>query len=403
MALRINISEEWFRDNGVPDPEDAMRILNDWRKKAARNRQPDTEKRIVLMAASGLSRGAIDHYINQRLGKLSPATVRRLDDFWIALGESVPEMRPKTFVRTGTSHRPSHLAILLDICNVPSARFHLECLESVLMAARPRNFTVTLHELDTISDQATQLERVLRSKRPDGVVWFRLTPTRESLRILQRQKPELPAIVLYAARLQYERPVLAHIVPEQGLIKGLVADWANRLKNTAGGGFVVLAHMPEEPETYDFPIEPGQAPSVRNERIKLMSEGIEAANLQVRREEVADYSASRALQVLKRNEGALGYICLSDELAIGVTHLLEHKGQVDARKLVLGFDDSKLAREFGINSFTQHLPEIGERLAKTFADFFNDRSLLTKDGRWPEYQRIPIRVELATRGIIHRE
>ena len=398
MAISIEVNEKWFRNNGVPDPKGAAQGLNDWREKNTRNRQPDTEKRIILMIASGLSRGAIDHYLNQRLGKLSAATVQRLDDLWTALGESLPDRRPQTMVRTNPSHKPSHLAVLIDICSVPSARFHVESLESLLIGAHPYNFTITLHQVNYFANQASQLERVLRSSRPDGVVWFRITPTRESLRILQHQKPELPAVVLYAARLQYERPVLAHIVPEQRVIKDLVAAWAKGLKEASSGSYVVLAHVPRENESYDFPVEPGQEPSVRNERIKLMSEGIEAANLRVKCEEVADYSASRALQVLKANPDALGYMCLSDELAVGVTHLLEHAADANARKRVLGFDDSKLAREFGINSFTQHLPEIGERLADAFATFFLNRKPLTSDDCWPEFKRKPIQVELATRS-----
>ena len=215
--------------------------------------------------------------------------------------------------------------------------------------------------------------------------------SREALDALRQSSPGTPAIVVYGARLRFEAPVLMHVFPSQERVQQDIRTWAKRLRQTRGDGYVVVAHMPREIETYDLPASPGGA-SIRNQRIDLIAAGIQAAGLHTDLREVPDYAAARAIKLVKESEEALGFL-LADELCLGVLHQLEARGiAVPARRLV-GFDDSAHSREFGISSFSQHIPRIGERTVDALAGFFRQ----PKAADWPAFREESIRVELIAR------
>jgi DNA-binding LacI/PurR family transcriptional regulator len=133
-----------------------------------------------------------------------------------------------------------------------------------------------------------------------------------------------------------------------------------------------------------MPVCPGVVASVRNERIDLILAGIQDAELQPLAWQIPDYSASRALELVRRFEGALGYFCLADPLAVAVLQLLEYRGVAATNQRVVGFDDV-LAKDFGIPSFRQHLPEVGTYLVKKLADFFRNQ-MPGGSVKWPEFE-----------------
>jgi DNA-binding LacI/PurR family transcriptional regulator len=350
----------------------------------------------LLAAASGLTRTAIDHYFHGRPKKLGGRTVRRLDELCAALGETVPGARQGLDEPVRRTLRSVRVAILLDLHNPPSPRFHLECLESVLTACEAYNFSVSLHQFSgDAAGEGPPVARIVRSARPEAVVWFRLSPSFEALNVLRRSAPETPAIVVCGARLDYESPpVLTHIFPSQIRIRQDIAGWAACLREAIGDGYVVVAHMPREMESHDLPTSPDAVPSIRNERIDLIAAGIKDAGLRAELREVPDYAASRAFRLVRESEDAVGFVCLADELCLGVLHQLEARGVRAPTRRLVGFDDSTHSREFGICSFSQHLPWVGQRMAEALADFFRHRELAKE---WPAFREEPIPVELIPR------
>ena len=93
---------------------------------------------------------------------------------------------------------------------------------------------------------------------------------------------------------------------------------------------VAVVHMPKE-------ALPVAGESIRNERIRLLIDGLKDAGCTTHPIEVEDYSASNAWSVIEQCPNADGYVCLSDEIAIGVKHLFWARGEKAADR-ILGFD-----------------------------------------------------------------
>jgi len=100
---------------------------------------------------------------------------------------------------------------------------------------------------------------------------------------------------------------------------------------------------------------------------------------------VPDYSATNADEVLRKCPHALGYVCLSDEIAVAVKRLLAAAGRRDTDN-VIGFDQSPLATRYGIPSFNQSLEKIGESTWSLFLDFFRREN----DASWPPFRPVPV-------------
>ena len=95
------------------------------------------------------------------------------------------------------------------------------------------------------------------------------------------------------------------------------------------------------------------------------------------------------MKIYKAHPDAMGYICLSDEIAVGLKHLMEKDGK-DYRQRVIGFDDSHLAEVEKIISFNQGLDQIGKSVVETFLGWFEG-----SECSWPEFtQEICLKVKL---------
>ncbi|HEY6341436.1 MAG TPA: hypothetical protein VIY49_08095 [Bryobacteraceae bacterium] len=60
---------------------------------------------------------------------------------------------------------------------------------------------------------------------------------------------------------------------------------------------------------------------------------------------------------------------MSDAIAVVIAQFLTARGE-DASSRVLGFDDSSLARRFGVTSINQHLARAAEGVFNLLDDFF---------------------------------
>jgi DNA-binding LacI/PurR family transcriptional regulator len=150
----------------------------------------------------------------------------------------------------------------------------------------------------------------------------------------------------------------------------------------------------DEVSTTEYPPLPGGTPSIRNERIKLIQNGLDKAGLDVHRICVEDYSAAQAYAAFERHRDTLGWVCLSDEIAIAIKHLLLANGDAGAadwRNRILGFDGSKAAARHQIASIGQHIDDIGRAVHRLFEDFFRTQSGSVV---WPTFREFPIEVEL---------
>ena len=244
-------------------------------------------------------------------------------------------------------------------------------------AQQARNISVAIHAVQPDSaDYHVSLQRMIRLERPQGVIWFRTTPDDSCLEILNgtpNLRPRLPAVVVHGRMQEYPPPVLGHVFPDQSGLAGAVKHWARKLtpEEAVSDQVVVVAIRRES----------GGTTSIRNQRIDLIHAGIRAAGLQPCHLEVPDYSAANADGVLRTCPHALGYVCLSDEVAVSVKCLLSAAGR-RATENVIGFDQSPLAARCGIPSFNQSLDRIGQATWSLFLDFFRRED----NASWPAFR-----------------
>jgi len=111
--------------------------------------------------------------------------------------------------------------------------------------------------------------------------------------------------------------------------------------------------------------------------------------------QVDDYSSRHAFAVWERHPSADAYVCLSDQIAVGIKNLLRCRGhsEEDCRERIVGVDGSPLAREARIASLSQGLEEIGkdalDRLC-AFLDQYEGRKFVFP----PQAEEIPATVRL---------
>jgi DNA-binding LacI/PurR family transcriptional regulator len=269
-------------------------------------------------------------------------------------------------------------------------------MASLVRAADTQNFDAVVHDLGSLGLYTT-VSRLVSGYRPDAVVLIRWTPDGRSLEVLRRTS--VPVVLIHADRLQYPAPVIANIVPAQERLVPYVYKWAKGVLEKArpreGRGYderIVMAAMPDEAPVWEFPPIPGVTPAIRNHRKELIREALQG--LPSEWVEVPDYSFRHALTVWRRFPTAAGYLCLSDELAVGVKHLLVATGDVTSGRLV-GFDDGPLASADDLTSFGQRIDEIGPAAMELLRAWFNAAS---RGGvRFSPAQEIPTGFHLAER------
>ena len=382
----IELNEKWFKTYGTAaDPARAALQWREWlnsqhwgkaslRKTSASSpdgygshRDWDKAKlRKALELAVNVTRASIDNYMSDKWGQLGDDTLQDLDTVAKALGYE-PQRKYKPIPKL-PKRGARHIALLANLAQLNSPRFRLDVIHSIISEGAQHNFSVALNELPlTEPEMSEAVGQIVRNVHPQGIIWFQLTPSDEAL----AQSGGVPSAVVHAIKRKYPSPVIGHIVPLQDSIRELVGLWARGLpqrksprqvKAKSAGRKVAVAHMPKE-------VLPAGCESIRNERIRLIIEGLRDVGLEAHEINVEDYSASNAWQVIEQCPDAEGYICLSDEIAISVKHLLWARGEKAAHR-ILGFDDSSLAERHKVSSIGQHIHDIGRKVCELFETCF---------------------------------
>lgn len=360
------LTQDWFRQIGVRDPDSAFEKWQRWRGERKRGNEQLFRKALSLGA--GVGKAAVGFWLTKERNPdenlsdhLSGRTLIQLDQVSTALGR--PPWNPIRVALAPDSE--GRIVLLAELSNVPSPRYHLSVIASIVRACEHKNFSVALHAVSQADPNLPGvILRILRNSRAQGMVWFRLTPDPACLRAVSEYSPAFPCVLVHASRLRYPPPVIAHIVPGQAGVAADVERWARGLTPAAGRCSVVVAAMePEELRPEFDPIDATVPASIRAERIALAIEGIRACRLEPVRKRVNDYSAANAYDLI--DPGAAGYLCFSDEIAVALKQLLLARGE-DPNGRILGFDGTDLARKFHIPSFDQKLDEIGDAVVEQF-------------------------------------
>jgi DNA-binding LacI/PurR family transcriptional regulator len=390
-----DLNEKWFEKHGTAaDPALAARQWREWLGSSP-NRRDTAKFRKALELAVGVSRAAVDHYLSdKRWYKLSDNTLQSLDAVAEALGHPIKRDKPKaasfSLARNAPPKRGARqIALLVNLAQFTSPRFRLDVISSVIREGARHNFSVALHELPHAEPEMSEtVGQIVRNVRPHGLIWFQLTPSEEAL----KQSAALPSVVVHGVKREYSFPVIGHVFPEQESINQIVAMWARglpqRLPVGRGKGKnakrkVAMVHMPKEEGLSDDE-------SFRNNRIERVRAGLQEAGFEPASVEVKDYAASNAWQVIEKCPDADGYVCLSDEIAISVKHLLWARGEKAADR-ILGFDDSSLAERHKIPSIGQQISEIGQKVCDLF-----DRCFRTGEVVFEEVPPLEMKLTLRT-------
>jgi len=230
------------------------------------------------------------------------------------------------------------------------------------------------------------IEKILRIYYPDAVVMIRLTPSRDAIGMLKDY--HTPTILVHADICEYHSPpVLANIVPDQESIRRYLTD-EECIKQLVGSPCwprrnVVVVTMRQEKK------KKGTRGTIRNQRISLILEALRPAHPRV--VEVDDYGFRHAMPVFEKYPDAF-YVCLSDQIAVGIKHILKAAGEADYEQRVLGFDNSALAQQEHVPSFDQGLTEIGSKVSDLLSGFFGQD--LQQPRRWPKFQAANVKVRL---------
>jgi DNA-binding LacI/PurR family transcriptional regulator len=220
------------------------------------------------------------------------------------------------------------------------------------------------------------VRRIVNHARPSAMAFLRTTPDDNTMNFLFHRK--IPTVVIHGDLRSYRSPIIGHIVPDQQHIALQMGKWIRWLAFTVRPRKVIIGAM--QPET-------GDNRTIRSERISLIEQGLRSAGLRSHRFEVPDYSAANALAILTAHPDADAFACLSDELALGVAHLLIARDTTDGLQRVLGFDGSSLARKYGIATIDQNLDRIGDTVAETLTAFFT--RFPASPEKWPSPREIP--------------
>lgn len=397
-----NLSVNWFHKHCIrTDPAEAAKEWDEWI--ASKPRTDEQKYRKALSLATGLHEASIRHYL-KRPDKLSDLTLTTLDSLTAALGRTPPEERTSETRQVG--RRGNRIALLVELTSIPSPPFHLQVIRGIVRGASRHHFSVSMHEVSG-DPLANAIKRVASIYRPDAMVMLRLTPNRETASVLGRA--DIPVVLVHADRLEYPSPpFVANIVPGQEPIEECLSGWAKNLadwhaaRTRSSGGqnseIIVVALGPEKTKHDYPPLHP--VPHIRKERIDLVKKALEELQelkkIKLVDYQVPDYSFRHALSVYRKHPKALGYVCLSDEIAVGIKHaMIANRGEKEWKRRIIGFDNSWLAREEEITSFGQHLEDIGDLAVEKLAEQLT--GLRRSPENWTKFRQIRTDVYLVPR------
>jgi DNA-binding LacI/PurR family transcriptional regulator len=219
---------------------------------------------------------------------------------------------------------------------------------------------------------------------------LRLTPTREVLEALRRAR--LPTVLIHSNRLQFDPPIIGNVVPDQRAIGDQLAMWLRGLKHARGRSRkprVVVVAMPKERDADEFPRSDAvQQASIRNDRIERVCAVLGKTEPDVT---VEDYSFRHAFRVVSDFPSAEAYICFSDQLAVGIKHVLLAQGQ-DVEHRIVGFDNSRVAESENVSSFAQRLEDVGDAAVSLLLRQFRSREPVGP------FEEVELKMDLILRG-----
>lgn len=378
------IDLEFFKECAAGDPEEALRK---WEQ--TRHRTDAAKLRDLLRICSGLSLASARNYLAEKTKALKPEHLDLLD--WVSVTLGQHPRNPNRSAPSGSSRGQKNIALITQLA-VPSETYHFNLVRGLVREARAHHFTLSVHEADP-RDLTRSLARIKAMTHPDAFIFVRLTPKTEDTNLL-RQRGE-PLVLVHADRYNYPAPVLANIVPDQDKITTDLTHWLRESwcgRNTTvkrrGGKSAVVITMRRERTASNFLEASKQViPSVRNERIDCVLAALTHMNPLVR--EVDNYMFNQALSVYQEHPDAPLYVCLSDQLAVGIKHLLIAAGKPWQHR-VLGFDGSDLARVERIPSFSQDL----DHVCRTAVDVLATHFTANKPKTTPRFSEVKIPVRL---------
>jgi DNA-binding LacI/PurR family transcriptional regulator len=365
----------FFRNHGFGDPAPKLR---EWfafigtpahaRDLAGDRGRKQAERRLIEIAV-GVDRRTVRDWLGGNYPRVRQLTRLRLQTVARAIGMKPPRSLEEELGQTKGHHHPSHVALVIPPRLVSEAYF-LAVSQSLHEAAAKRGLSVSIHHAPRRRFGQWMGQLALRFD-PDGLVLLRIAPRFDSLQQLTLYRK--PIVLIHADRLSYDPPVLTNIVPDQSRIGPQIFEWLRNTGCRAGdaGAGVVVASMRREVKPVRSPGIFGTARSIRNERIDSILAAVVEFNPTV--VWVDDYGFHQALRVWQANQAATRYICLSDQLAVGLKHILVAAGNKWQDRIV-GFDGSSLALQEGIPSFSQHLPQIGDLAIGSLCDCFQART-----------------------------
>ena len=270
------ITEEWFVQNHVPEPEKAAEEWRQWLS-IRRKRTEKAKWKKILELATGLTSGSLSHYLSGRRERLGKDRLELLDQLSSKLGFEPPKaiVLPPKHRRGG-----KHLVILTELDALPSPSYHLGIFHAITKEAE-HGFTVSIQGMSR-SNPRDSIKNMVEFLRPDGVVFLRITPDEASLETLKRAS--VPVVLVHADRYAYDAPpVLTNIVPIQRSMVQLLRDWAKRIPTlppfqTAGdeghGGQIVIVTMEPDAQPRNYPKLDIPFQNIRAERIHLIRQAL---------------------------------------------------------------------------------------------------------------------------------
>jgi len=392
-----NLNIDWFKEHSARDPEKAFLQFNTWLSKRQERKPLDPENEEdhhaflveVLAAATGKVEQTARFYL---LGKehdcnvkrnLALTTLRNMDHIAIELGVEVPYWPRKQSAR-GTPGVQVAILSELEPSAIPSLRYHMRVIHGIVHSDSEHLFLTALHEVRK-SELTIAIEKILRVFSPAAFVLIRLTPSRETIDMLKKE--EVPLLLIHADRRKgnyySSPPVLINIVPDQGHITRDLKKWIREhhsLEDSTKKEIVVVSMKTE-----------GSKGSIRDERIKKILNALKPLPRQHKHVCVDGYSFEHAYAAYDKNRDAALFVCLSDQLAVAIKHLLMASGK-DYEGRVIGFDNSELSKKEQITSFDQGIERVGREISSKLSDFFANKP--EHDNKWPHFEekKIPVRL-----------
>ena len=162
---------------------------------------------------------------------------------------------------------------------------------------------------------------------------------------------------------KYPEPVIGNIIPTYPQItESKFLHWLSDKSFRAGrpkSKKVIIAGM--EPEK--------QSDSHRKSRLDFMIRMVKTAGLIPEPYHLPNYGFENALSLWQSHKDVYCYICLSDQMAVALQHILIANKQPYHNRIV-GFDNSHLSQKENVPSFGQELENFGRLAIKRFLEVF---------------------------------